>query len=107
MRYERIVWDFMITVVGAKYRTFDFSFRAADARAFMTGLQEQDDWVASWADSTIVRVRQVLVTNLVRTGYIDRHNSTRLNPIIIDPTLEKAIRVAGLEVALPAFNCIY
>ena len=43
MRYNRLVWDFMIQVIGEKYRDQDFSFSRKDLNAFFTRLQAQDD----------------------------------------------------------------
>ncbi len=53
MRQYRLVWDFMLTVNGEKYRKFDSSFGKIDLNVFFIRLQEQDDWVAAWSDSTI------------------------------------------------------
>lgn len=55
MKQYRLVWDFMITVVGAKYENRDMSFSRMDFNVFMMCLQEQDDWVASWSDSTVTK----------------------------------------------------
>ena len=72
---------------------------------FFARLQSQDDWVATWSDSTVTKVKQVLVKTLVENGYLDGTRSERLNPVLIAPVLETAIRNAGLEIALPAYNC--
>ena len=60
MKQNRIVWDFMVTVIGEKYRTQDFSFTKKDMSAFMFQLQEQNADVATWSDSTIQKIKQVL-----------------------------------------------
>ena len=41
MKKYRIVWDFMITVVGEKYKQRDYSFSRSDIRASFLRLQEQ------------------------------------------------------------------
>ena len=106
MRQYRLVWDFMLTVVGEKYRKLDSSFSKVDVNGFFLRLQEQDDWVATWSDSTIAKVRQVIVKTLVENEYLDSSKAERLNPVLISPLLENAIRAAGQEIALPAFNCL-
>ena len=106
MRQYRLVWDFMITVVGSKYRLLDTSFGRIDLNSFFMHLQEQDDWVATWSEETIGRIKQVLMKILVETEYLDSLKADHLNPVLIEPTLENAIRAAGLEIALPAFNCL-
>ena len=106
MKQYRIVWDFMITVIGAKYQTFDLSFGKIDLNSFFTRLQEQDDWVASWSDNTITRIKQVLARILVENDYLDSISSDHLNPVLISTLLENAIRNNNDNIALAAFNCL-
>ena len=106
MRQYRLVWDFMITVIGEKYQKLDSSFGRVDLNTFFMRLQEQDDWVAAWSDSTITKVRQVLMKTLVENDYLDSTKADHLNPVMISPILENAIRNDGMTQALPAFNCL-
>ena len=106
MKQYRLVWDFMITVVGAKYESRDMSFSRMDFNVFMMRLQEQDDWVASWSDSTVTKVKQVLARILVDNEYLDSTTAEHLNPVLIYPILEDAIRSSGDTKALTAFNCL-
>ena len=53
MKQYRLVWDFMVTVIGEKYRLKDTSFGKIDLNVFFMRLQEQDDYVATWSDSTV------------------------------------------------------
>lgn len=106
MRQYRLVWDFMLTVIGEKYRKLDSSFSKMDLHGFFLRLQEQDDGVAAWSDQTIAKLRQVLTKILVENGYLDSIKAERLNPVLLSPILERAIRRSGQEIALPAFNCL-
>ncbi len=106
MRQYRLVQDFMLTVIGEKYRKLDSSFGKIDLNIFFQRLQEQDDWVATWSDSTITKLKQVLQKLLVDNEYLDSTDATYLNPVLISPLLENAIRVDGQEYMLPAFNCL-
>lgn len=106
MKQYRLVWDFMITVIGAKYENRDMSFSRMDFNVFMMRLQEQDDWVASWSDSTVTKVKQVLARILVDNEYLDSTTADHLNPVLIYPILEDAIRSSGDTKALTAFNCL-
>ncbi len=105
MKYNKIVWDFMTTVVGEKFRTQDFEFSKKDLNIFFVRLQEQNDAIATWSDSTISKIKQVLTKSLVECGYLDTTRSTQLNNISIEPDLEDEIRTNGDFAALPAFNC--
>jgi hypothetical protein len=106
MRQYRLVQDFMLTVIGEKYRKLDSSFGKIDLNVFFQRLQEQDDCVATWSDSTITKLKQVLQKLLVDNEYLDSADATRLNPVLISPLLENAIRADGQEYLLPAFNCL-
>ena len=105
MKQYRLVWDFMITVIGEKYRLSETTFGKIDLNSYFLRLQEQDDWVATWSDSTVTKLKQVITKMLVENEYIDNVRSTKLNPVWLQPILENAIRENGDEIALPAFNC--
>lgn len=106
MKQYKLIWEFMITVVGAKYREFDFSFGKSELNAFFLRLQEQDDGVATWSENTVTKVKQVIARILVENEYLDSTSADHLNPVLISPILENAIRASGQEKALPAFNCL-
>jgi hypothetical protein len=105
MKQYRLIWDFMITVIGEKYRLSDTTFGKIDLNSYFLRLQEQDDWVATWSDSTVTKLKQVIAKILVENEYIDNIKSVKLNPVWLQPVLENAIRENSDEIALPAFNC--
>ena len=105
MKQSRLVWEFMITVIGEKYRLRDNSFGKIDLNTYFMRLQEQDDTVATWSDNTITKLKQVLARVLVETEYLDNLKSDHLNPVWLQPILENAIRSNGDLAALSAFNC--
>lgn len=105
MKEHRLISDFMLTVIGEKYRTQDMSFGRIDVNAFFMRLQEQDEAVAGWSDQTIQKLGQVIVRILVDNEYLDNTKSTRLNPVLICSTLENALRINEDAYMLPAFNC--
>ena len=105
MKQYRLIWDFMITVIGEKYRLSDTTFGKIDLNSYFLRLQEQDDWVATWSDSTVTKLKQVIAKMLVENEYIDSIRATKLNPVWLQPVLENAIRENDDEIALPAFNC--
>lgn len=105
MRYNGLVWDFMLTVIGEKYRLKDTTFGKIDLNVFFMRLQEQDNAVSTWSDSTITKLKQILAKVLVENEYLDNTKSDHLNPVWLNPELENAIRNNGEQVILPAFNC--
>ena len=105
MKRYRLVWDFMITVIGGKYRMQNFSFSQMDVNVFFMQLQEQDDYVAGWSESTVKKIRQILVRVLAENAYLDDIKADHINPVWLNPVLENAIRSSNDDRALTAFNC--
>ena len=106
MQQYRIVMDCMIDVVGDKYRLSDSTFDKIDLENYLKELQNKDPWVASWSNTTMTKVRQVITKMLVENGYLESTDSKTLQQISIEPLLEKTIRERGQNNILPAFNCI-
>lgn len=104
MNYYRIVWEFMIGVIGEKYRTQDLSFTKMDLNSFFTRLQEQNEVVASWSDATINKCKQILKKILIENGYLDSQKSEVLNNILLDLSVKEAIENINKKDALIAFG---
>ena len=105
MKQSRLVYEFMLTVIGEKYRLRDASFGKIDFNIFFMRLQEQSDTVASWSDSTITKLKQVIARVLVETEYLDNIKADHLNSVWLHPVLENAIKNSGNTAVLLAFNC--
>ena len=89
MKQSRLVWEFMLTVIGEKYRLRDMSFGKIDLNTFFMRLQEQNDAVASWSDTTITKLKQIIARVLVETEYLDNLKADHLNPVWLLVPLEK------------------
>lgn len=98
MCYNRLVREFMIDVIGEKYRQQDFSFTKKDINVFFTHLQEQNEDVAAWSERTINKLKQVLTKCLIEVGMLDSVKDTTLNPILISEELESGIRENNVRI---------
>lgn len=105
MRTYRVAWEFMVSLVGPRYRSLDPSLPRRDIASFLEGLRDQDARVATWSDATLNKIRQVLTRALVECGMYDR-TADQLRPAFLDLTLEQGIRANGDEACLPAFDCL-
>ena len=105
MRYNRLVREFMIDLIGEKYRQHDFSYTKKDINVFFSRLREQNDDIAAWSEQTIAKLKQVLTKCLIETEMLDSVRDTTLNPIFISSELETGIRENNDLTALAAFNC--
>lgn len=103
--YNRIVREFMIHVIGEKFRLRDYSFSKKDLNIFFSRLQEQHDDVAAWSEKTVAKLKQVLTKAMVETDMLDGVRAANLNPVFICEELESGIRENGDFAALAAFNC--
>lgn len=65
MKQSRLMWEFILTVISEKYRLRDSSFGRIDLNTYFTRLQEQDDAVVAWSESTITKLKQVFMKVLV------------------------------------------
>ncbi len=105
MKEHRLISDFMLTVIGEKYRTQNMSFGKIDVNTFFLRLQEQDNAVATWSEQTIQKLGQVIVRILVDNEYLDGTKADHLNPVLISSRLENSLRAGDDAYMLPAFNC--
>lgn len=105
MKDNLLVWEFMVSVIGEKYRMQDYSYSRSALNNYFLRLQEQNDTIATWSDSTISKIKSVIGRILTETEYIDDFRSDHLNTVLITPLLENAIRNNHDNIVLPAFNC--
>lgn len=105
MRYNRLFREFMIDLIGEKYRQHDFSYTKKDINLFFSRLREQNDDIAAWSEQTITKLKQVLTKCLIETEMLDSVRDRELNTILISAELESGIRENNDLTALSAFNC--
>lgn len=102
-----IVYEFMVNVIGEKYRFQQFDFSSKDVNVFFIELAEKVPIVNEWSESTIKKLKQVLVRFLVECEYLESPRSGQLLPVYLYPELDEVIRKKGDMDSLAAFNCFY
>ena len=105
IKYYRIVYDFMVGLIGEKYRLKDMTYSRMDLNVLFTRLQEQNETIGSWSESTIYKTKQVLTKLLVDNQYLDSTKSTMLNAVLIDLELKDILVERNEKDILTAFNC--
>ncbi len=107
MLQSRLLAEFMITVIGEKYRSLDMTITKKDMNVFFSNLAQQDEDVASWSEKTIDRIKAVIRNCLKETEYIPQDpGSETLLPVYMSEELVQVLKDAGLSSWLPAFNVI-
>ena len=98
-----LMQDFMVTVIGDKYRRLDMTLTRRDMNIFFERLAEQNEDVASWSEQTIKKLKVVIRACLRETEYIQGTEET-LYPVLLGDEFAAAIKEAGYRHFLPAFN---
>lgn len=101
---SRLLAEFMIDVVGEKFRTLDLSLAQKDLHLFFAQLCEKDEGVAAWSAATVKRIKSVLMNVLRENAYLEKVGSQTLLPVLISDEMKSALVQAGLKRFLPAFN---
>lgn len=103
MCQSQLLADFMIEVVGEKYRLLDMTLTAKDLNLFFAHLGEKDEKVAGWSPATVKKIKYVLTNVLRENGYMEGVRSETLYPVFISDSLEVSLKEAGLQRYLAAF----
>lgn len=101
-----IVRDFMVDVIGPKYKSGDYSFDKTEAARFLFELGQRIDSVGKCTDQTLKKVRSVLVKCLAEAGYLTTVRSNELVQICPCDELQTIIQNRGDSDILPAFNVL-
>lgn len=104
MKDSRLIYEFMITVIGEKYATKNFSYSRDIIKKFLKHLQEQDSQVNTWSESTVGKISSVISGMLKEVGFIDNCDSKYLNDFVIDYRLKEKIITNKEDILLSAFN---
>lgn len=106
MRDSRLVAEFMVTVIGEKYRQHDTNFSRADIRIFFLHLVEQNDQASTWTEATIKKLSSVLMSILVQNGYLANPRAKELQPVILQAPVHAVLKRHHDEWMLPAFHVL-
>jgi hypothetical protein len=99
-----IVRDFMVDVIGEKFRVGLAIFDKSDVARFMFTLGNRVESVSKLSDETVKKVKSVLVKCLAEAGYLTTIRSTDLLQVSPSEELIRIIKERGDGDMLPAFN---
>lgn len=94
----------MLNIIAEKYKSNNFSFSKKDINLFLSELASQNEQISTWSESTLTKIRSVLIKILAETDYLDNIKSETLNPVFLYEEVERVIVNKGDEIVLPAFN---
>lgn len=70
MKDSRLVAEFMVTVIGEKFRHHNPNFSRGEVNIFFLHLVEQNEQIAAWSDATVGKIGSVLMNILVQNEYL-------------------------------------
>ena len=103
MSQSVLMQDFMITVIGDKYRRLDMSLTRRDINVFFERIAEQHVEIAGWSEQTVKKIKTVIRACLRELEYIHGTDDA-LYPVLLSEELICALKEAGRKNFLSAFN---
>lgn len=103
---SRLLAEFMILVVGDKYRLMDGTLTQKYVHLFFARICEEDDGAAAWSLSTVKKIKSVCLNVLRENGYLEKVGSETLLPAMISDEFASALKELGMQSFLPAFNVL-
>lgn len=95
MKTDRLFFEFMNEVVREKLEASDYTLEKKEINIFFSHKAEQDEFLASWSDSTVQRLKQAYRKVLVEMGILKNIRSDELNRIIIDEQIKDHLNRIG------------
>ena len=90
--------------IGERMANFDYTFTDVDLNAFVTRFQVEHAEAAKWSDATLGRIKSTLRQILRGAGFKASQRTDALQPLLLDPDVEQAIRDLGDMDALAALT---
>lgn len=95
MKSDRLFFEFMHEVIQEKLQKNDYLLEKKDVNSYFTAKAEQSDFIASWSETTIQKLKQVYKKILLETGMLKSLKTGELNRLIIDDQISEHLKVIG------------
>lgn len=107
MKSNRLVYDFIVEVVGEKLESNYLHLEKKDINEFFLTKREQHEDIARWKDDTIKKLKQVILRILMEAGILDEKDKTSLRRPVIDPDTIRHLNEIGEVGILKAMGINY
>lgn len=88
IKHNRLIGDFMETVVKENWRIFNQKITVRDWKNFLEICSQTDSKVAQWSGSTNSKLKQIVFRILAEAKYIDNTRSCKLLPVLVLPVIK-------------------
>ncbi len=89
IKHNRLIGDFMDTVLRQHWQTFTKVICVSDWNRFLETCAQMDPQVDTWKDSTRSKLKQIVFRILAEAKYIDSTRTCKLLPVSIAPEVKK------------------
>ena len=103
-RTYRLMRDFLEVEIAMRFLTLDYQFGPAEMNSYFSNLVARNREAASWSDSTIAKLKQVLRKALYETGLLNDPAGGTLQVIWLDESVRQGIAANDDYELLPAFS---
>lgn len=97
MKSDRLFFEFMHEVIQEKLQKNDYLLEKKDVNSYFTAKAEQSDFIASWSETTIQKLKQVYKKILLETGMLKSLKTGELNRLIIDDQIKGHLKLIDDE----------
>ena len=92
VKHSRLLGDFMRHVYAMRQRSLELALSGSDWTNFLTECAHQDPAVATWSNSTKLKLFQVIVRMLVEAKFLDNSRLMHLTPTTLHPDVSGYLR---------------
>ena len=103
-RTYRLMRDFLEVEIATRFLVRDYRFGPAEMNLYFGSLVVRNREAASWSDSTIGKLKQILRKSLHETGLLDDPAGGMLQVIRLDEAVRQGIAANDDYELLPAFS---
>lgn len=103
-RTYRLMRDFLEVEIATRFLVRDYRFGPAEMNLYFGSLVVRNREAASWSDSTIGKLKQILRKSLYETGLLDDLAGGMLQVIRLDEAVRQGIAANDDYELLPAFS---
>lgn len=95
MKSDRLFFEFMNEVIQEKLQKNDYILEKKDINTYFTVKAEQSDFIASWSETTVQKLKQVYKKILLEMGMLKSLKSGELSRLIIEEQIKNNLTQIG------------
>lgn len=95
MKFDRLFFEFMQEVIQEKLSNNNYYLDKVDVNSFFEQKLEQSEFMSSWSEKTVAKLKQVFKKILLQVGMLKDLKSGELNRLLIDDRISEHINRIG------------